>query len=193
MIGGKGNLKVKTWAVCANRRTFLLFYFLLFTFLLLLPTPASAQDEPPEAAPPPLKIIAKADVVRLSTKTSLKDRTKLSLELMNARLLAAESLGISRDFDGMYRELGVFHAFMDDALEFLDKRDNGGGKVLDNFKRMELGLRTMAPRLEVIRREIPLRYDPYVRKLASYLRAARTKATETLFDDTVVPNKRPIL
>jgi len=93
----------------------------------------------------------------------------------------------------MFRGVGGFHGLMDDALAFLNKRDNGGGKVLDNFKRMEISLRGMAPRLEVIRRELPMRYDTYVRKLMGYVRAARTKATETLFDDTVVPRKPPQL
>ena len=166
--------------------------FCLFTFyFLLLPLSAPAQDDPQDLAPPPLKIISKDELTRLGAKTDLKDRTKLSLELLNARLFTAEKLTSAQDFDGMFRELGVFHGLMDDALDFLNKRDNGGGKVLDNFKRLEIGLRGMAPRIEIIRRELPLRYDTYVRKLMGYLRAARTKATETFFGDTVVPVRKP--
>jgi hypothetical protein len=165
----------------------------LFLFLSTLYTPLStfAQDDPLDLAPPPLKIISKEELARLDTKTDIKDRTKLSLEMMNIRLTAAEKLAAADDFDGMYREMGVFHGLMDDALAFLNKRDNGGGKVLDNFKRLEISLRGMAPRIEVIRRELPLRYDAYVRKLMGYLRAVRAKAADTLFDDTVVPNKKP--
>jgi len=163
----------------------------ILTIQFSLLTVASAQEVPPDAAPPPLKIIPKDEIALLDDKTDIKDRTKLSLELMNVRLKSAEKLAEANDFDGMYRELGVFHALMDDALKFLNERDNGKGKVLDNFKRLEIALRGMAPKIEVIRRELPLRYDTYVRKLMGYVRSARAKATDSLFDDTVVPNRKP--
>lgn len=165
------------------------FLFCLFTFSFCLS--AAAQDDPPELAPPPLKIISKDEHSRLDAKTDIKDRTKLSLDLMNTRLATAEKLSSVQDFDGMFRELGAFHGLMDDCFEFLHKRDNGGGKVLDNFKRLEIGLRGFSPRIETIRRELPQRYDVYVRKLMGYVREARTKATEPLFGDTVLPQKRP--
>lgn len=111
--------------------------------------------------------------------------------MMNLRLVSAEKHAAANDFEGMYTALGFFHALMDDAIIFLNSKDNGGGKVLDNFKRMEIALRGMAPRIEVIRRELPLRYDPYVRKLMGYLRSARNRATDSLFDDTVVPKTKP--
>jgi len=136
--------------------------------------------------------MSKEEIARLETKRdNVKDRTKLSLDLMNLRLLAAEKFNEGRDFANMYRELGFFHALMDDALNFLSKRDTGSGKVLDNFKRLEIGLRGIAPRIAVIRRELPLKYDPYVGKLMAYLRSARAKATDSLFDDTVIPEKKP--
>ncbi len=164
----------------------------LLTFHFSLFTAASAQDEPPEAAPPPLKLMSKEEIARLGTKqNNIKDRTKLSLELMNLRIVAAEKFNTVRDFENMYRELGIFHALMDDALNYLNKRDAGRGKVLDNFKRLEIGLRRIAPRIAVIRRELPLKYDPYVRKLMASLRSARAEATDSLFDDTVIPQKKP--
>ena len=51
-------------------------------------------------------------------------------------------------------------------------------------------LRGFAPRLGLLRREIPAEYDYYVRVLIKYLRDARSKAIEPLFGDTVVPNRR---
>ncbi len=165
---------------------------LVLTFNLSFYTAASAQDDQLEAAPPPLKIISKDELTRLNAKTDLKDRTKLSLEMMNLRLTAAEKLSAAKNFEGMYLELGFFHALMDDALGFLNKRDDGRGKVLDNFKRLEISLRGMAPRIEVIRRDLPLRYDPYVRKLMGYLRSVRAQATDSLFSDSVLPTvKKP--
>lgn len=153
--------------------------------------PAAAQDDPPESYPPPIKVVSKDEASRLATKTDLKDRTKLSVEMMNLRLTSAEKFAAAQDFENMYRELGYFHALMDDALVFLTRRDNRGGKVLDNYKRLELALRPMGPRIEVIRRELPLRYDPYVRKLMGYLRSVREKATDSLFGDSVVPVRKP--
>jgi len=171
------------------------FGYLFIGFLLLilnfsLFTAASAQDDQLEAAPPPLKIISKDEMTRLNAKTDLKDRTKLSVEMMNLRLTAAEKLSAAKNFEAMYLELGFFHALMDDALGFLNKKDDGRGKVLDNFKRLEISLRGMAPRIEVIRRDLPLRYDPYVRKLMGYLRSVRAQATDSLFGDSVIPTVR---
>lgn len=152
---------------------------------------ARAQNVDPDAAPPPLKIISKEEQTKLDTKTDVKDRTRISLDLMKIRLAGAEKMAAAQDFDGMYRELGTFNALMDDALTFLNKRDDGRGRVLDAFKRIGITLRGMAPRIEVMRRELPIKYDPYVRRLMGYLRSARDKATDSLFDDSVLPNKKP--
>lgn len=170
---------------------YLFMCFSLFTLLFSLAGEALGQEETTESAPPPLKIISKDEISRLVAKTDPKDRTKVSLEMMNLRLTTAEKTASMRDFDGMYRELGFFHALMDDALTFLHERDNGNGKILDSFKRLEIALRGMATRIEVIRRELPLKYDPYVRKLTQYLRTARARATDSLFDDSVLPGKKP--
>lgn len=126
---------------------------------------------------------------QLDTKQDLKERTKLALAFMSSRLSKAEELNAKSEFAEMYNQLGGFHALMDDTLEFLEnapKRD----KTLDNLKRFELSLRTFAPRLGLIRRDLPSEYDHYVRSLIRYLRDARTKAIEPLFGDSVVPQKR---
>lgn len=167
--------------------------FLLLTFCVaLFAVSVAAQDDLPEAMPPPLKVISKEEIAKLGAKKDIKDRTKLSLDLMDSRLTSAEKFGTARDFGNMYRELGVFHALMDDALNYLNKRDTGkSGKILDNLKRLEIGLRGMATRIAIIRRELPLRYDPYVRNLMGYLRSARAKATDSLFGDSVLPRAKP--
>ncbi|HXG83878.1 MAG TPA: hypothetical protein VNI84_07615, partial [Pyrinomonadaceae bacterium] len=71
---------------------------------------------------------------------------------------------------------------------FLNKNDTGRGKVLNNFKRLELSLRRFVPRIELIRRELPAKYEFYVRNLIKNVRAARSKAVEPFFSDSVVPN-----
>ncbi|MFN2501111.1 MAG: hypothetical protein ABR530_03755 [Pyrinomonadaceae bacterium] len=149
----------------------------------------AAQSDGPELAPPPIRLMSKDERLRLDGVSDIKSRTKLALELMNARVTAAEKLHATEDFEGVFRELGGFHGVMDNCVQYLVKRDSGSGKVLDNFKRLDLGLRALAPRLESIRRELPLRYEDYVRRLIRYVREARTTATEPFFSDTVVPHR----
>ena len=141
-------------------------------------------------APPPLKVLSQAEKDKLAGETEVKRRTKLGLEMMDVRLKQAETLHTGENFDGMFVELGAFHGLMDNMLEFLDKSDRDSKKVIYNFKRFEIGLRGFTPRLELMRRVLPIRYERYVRNLIRNLRKARAKAIEPLFDDTVVPGKK---
>jgi hypothetical protein len=109
---------------------------------------------------------------------------------MDLRVKKAEEFKISDEFDEMFKELGGFHALVDDKLRFLTRNDNDSGRILNNFKRFEIGLRGFRPRLELLRSDLPSRYDFYVRNLIKYLRDARTRAVEPFFSDTVVPNKK---
>lgn len=163
------------------------FYFLLFAFCFLLSAPSFAQEEQSQiTAPPPLKTISKEEKSQLGAQTGVKKYTKLSLELMDSRLAKAESFNNQQEYVQMFDELGGFHALVDDTLDYLSKHDTDSGKVLDNFKRLEISLRKFAPRLELIRRDLPTKYELYVRKLIIYVRRARTKAVEPLFDNSVV-------
>jgi len=145
-----------------------------------------------DVAPPPLKVLNQSEKSRLAGEPEVKRRTKLGLELMEVRLKQAETFHAAENFDQMFVELGGFHGLMDNMLEFLDKSDRDSRKVIYNFKRFEIGLRTFTPRLELMRRALPIRYERYVRNLIKNLRNARAKAIEPLFDDTVVPgSKKP--
>ncbi len=153
---------------------------------------SSAQNVPiDEIAPPPLRLISQVEKNRLAAESDVKKRTKLGLELMDARLKQAEAFDTNDDHDQMFVQLGAFHGLMDSMLEFLNKSDKDSGKVLNNFKRFEIGLRGFTPRLELIRRDLPLRYEQYVRILIRNLRSTRAKAIEPLFDDSVVRPKKP--
>ena len=174
-----------------GRTVRIILYFSLFTFHFSLLS-VTAQDDPPDTAPPPLKVISKQERASLNALTDVKSRTKLALELMQARLAASERLYSATDFDGMFRELGGFQGLLDNTLDFLFRSDTNSGKVLNNFKRLEIGLRGFTPRLETIRRELPQQYDEYVVNLIKYVRNARARAIEPLFGDSVVPaSKKP--
>lgn len=173
-----------------NVRSFLArsVFVLLFApiFALILPLTSLAQIDPDETAPPPIKLISKDERGRLGMGKDPKERTKVAIELLTTRISTAEKLMAVRDFDGVFRELGGFQGLLDDHLEFLIKNDNDSGRALDNFKRFEIGLRSFVPRIEAIRRELPDRFEPFVRSVGKYLRDARSKALEPLFSDTVV-------
>lgn len=160
----------------------------LFVFAHLAPAQDVVEDD---VAPPPLKILSPDEKTKLGAEKEVKRRTRLALELMELRLKQAETNDTAENFDQMYVELGGFHALMENMLEFLNSSDKDSGRVLNNFKRFEIGLRGFTSRLELIRRDLPIRYEPYVRSLIKQLRAARAKAIEPLFDDTVVPSKKP--
>jgi hypothetical protein len=66
-------------------------------------------------------------------------------------------------------------------------RQTNDKKNLDNYKRLEIGIRSFMGRLEVVRRELPIRYEKYVRDLIKYLRESRSRALEPQFSDTVLP------
>ncbi|MCY7375227.1 MAG: hypothetical protein LH472_04560 [Pyrinomonadaceae bacterium] len=149
--------------------------------------PIAAQN-PQEEVPPPLKLLSKEEKSALEAQTDVKKRTILTLELMEARLVKAETGKTKEEFREMFNELGGFHALMDNTLNFLNRNNANSGKVLNNFKRIELSLRKYINRLELIRRDLPLEYEPYVRRLVKYVREARTKAVEPLFGETVLPN-----
>ncbi len=171
------------------RRSTLMNYLAAVVMALLFGVSVDAQPEGVELAPPPLKVLEKSHQEQLADVKDLGSRTKLSLKLMEGNLTEAETYNTAQNFDDMFRELGHLHALMDDSLEFLNRNNNGRGKVLDNFKRLEIGLRKFIPRLEVIRRELPLKYEDYVRKLMIRIRDARSKATDPLFGETVVPKR----
>jgi len=164
----------------------------LVLLLCALSTAAGAQTEiDDEIAPPPLRLISQEEKNRLSSVSDVKQRTKLGLDLMDARLKQAETFDTAENYDQMFIQLGGFHGLMDNMLEFLNSTDKDSRKVLNNFKRFEIGLRSFTPRLELMRRDLPIKYEKYVRILISNLRKARTKAIEPLFDDSIVPVKKP--
>ena len=164
-------------------------FFLLSALTLfgscLAPLTSYAQDDP-DPIPPPSQVISREERERLDSRSGAKDRTKLALELLNSHLAASEQMRGSENFEGAYRELGTVHGLLDNAINYLIDANRRGYKVLDEFKRMDIGLRALLPRIESLRRDLPLIYDAYVRALLQHVRDARAKAVEPFFDDSIV-------
>lgn len=171
-----------------NNLNFLYVCFLILSSTFCFSTSAFAQQpEVDEIAPPPLKIISKNEKKQLDEIPDVKKRTILALQLMESKLKVIEKLDDQNEFARMYEELGGFHALMDYTLNFL-YRSHDNRKNLSNFKRYEMGLRSFPPRIEIIRRELPVKYEPYLRELLKVIRDTRSKAVEPFFGNTVVPN-----
>jgi len=130
-------------------------------FLLLLGGCAFSQD-PDDPAPPPLKLLSKTERAQLNLKTDLKERTNLALQLMDSRLKSAEKFRVDENYSLMYAELGGFHALMDNTLDYLLHDRGNEGKRLSSLKKFEIGLREFVPRVESVRRESPLNFEPYI-------------------------------
>lgn len=165
-------------------RPLLAICLILFAGLAVL-----SQEVYDNTVPPPPKVIPPADQDRLEAQTDVKKRTKLALELMDAKLGLAQQHATAGNYDGMFIELGIFHGLIDHTLAFL--QDSNSKKAINNFKRLEIGLRKFPPRLGMIRSDLPVRYEFYVRVLLRYIRQARAKAIEPLFGDTVIPDNDP--
>lgn len=162
-----------------------LFMFLLFPACLFVSINAQ-ENIIKDVVPPPLSVVSKIEKFQLDAEMNLKKRTELSLDLMENRLKKAELFSSEQKYKESLDELGGFQAIMRNTLGFLQKNDNGQGKVLNNFKRLEINLRKFVPRLELVRRMMPEKFGFHVVQLMKSVRRARATAVEPLFDDNVV-------
>ena len=173
-----------------RRGSFVLFYLLPLALCLLTVGQVRAQEEiPANIAPPPILSISKNERSALDGIADVKNRTKLAIELMEVRLKNAESLNTQESYENLLTELGSFQALMNNALRFLNSKDDGRGKVMDTYKKFEIALRAFMPRIELIRRELPEKFEYHVRTLLKSVRETRAKAVEPFFGETVLPDR----
>ena len=184
-FSGVGALAAAANAVCSEVRP--CFACVLEEFVEDKAQEQTEEQAPENLAPPAIKAISKEEKSALASISDIKSRTKLTIELMEARLKKAEALNAEEGFSGILNELGGFQALMNDALTYIH-RNGGGGKMLDTFKRFEMALRAFTPRIELIRRELPDSYGYHVKRLLISVRDARSRAVAPLFSTTVVPN-----
>jgi len=170
-----------------NSRFTLAFWLVTFAFCLMPPS-ASAQDDEP--APPPKKSITKEDRKRLDGEADLRSRTKLAVDMMTGSIDAAERLNAADNFEALFAEFGHYRGLLEYTLAFLQTQDPNENKSLNNWKRFEISLRSVTPRIESIRRELPVKYEEYVRDLEKCMRDARAKVSEALFSFTVLPSDK---
>lgn len=167
-------------------------FLLLFSFTTFSALAQDDDDDPDkELAPPPVKVVSKDEKKLLDGEPNIKKRTQLTLELMDMKIADSEKASAEKNFTLTLNQLGSFEALMDNALTYLLK-NNISNKTDKHLKTLEIHLRKQIPKLETLRRELPYKYGYYVEKLMKSVRAARAKAIEPLFDDTVVPGNESV-
>jgi hypothetical protein len=149
---------------------------------------ARAQDliVPPQAAPPPMVYIPEETRAQLLSARDDKARTRLSLELAEARLARAEQQTALSQFNAAAADLGVYQALMEDLLQFLYRTGDGGSRSRDLFKRVEQSLHKQLARVEAMRRATPGEFAGNLLALVKLVRELRTEAVEAFYSDTIV-------
>jgi hypothetical protein len=157
-------------------------------FVAALSSGASAQELvlPPQPAPPPMIYIPQAERTQLLSARDDKTRTRLTLELAEARLAHAEQQTELKQFNAATADLGVYQALLEDALQYLYRTGDGGRGARDLFKRIELSLHKHAARIEAMRRATPGEFAGNVLALVRLVRDLRAEALEAFYSDTVI-------
>jgi hypothetical protein len=169
----------------SHRKRLVLVSALLFA--ASLSSQARAQDfvVPPQAAPPPMVYIPQGERTQLLSARDEKARTRLSLELAEARLARAEQQTELKQFNAAATDLGVYQALVEDAIQHLYRTSGGGGRSRDLFKRIEQSVHKHAARVEAMRRTTPGEFAGNLLVLGRLLRDLRAEALEAFYSDTV--------
>ncbi|MGI8544618.1 MAG: hypothetical protein ACR2MD_14245 [Aridibacter sp.] len=172
----------------SKKQILMLIMILAACGFLCFPENSSAQQKLDDIVPPPLNIITKDEKNQLAAETKMKNRTKLALELMDLRLMKSAKFLENNEYRNSLDELGGFQALVRNTLNYL-KEFEGRSASLKNFKRFEMTLRTFLPKLELIRREMPLEYSYHVRQMMKFVHDTRSRAIEPMFGNTVISDK----
>ena len=173
-------------------------HLLLLAFVCI---PAvNAQDAEPQAtpqatplpAPPPFKMIVKEERDALEQTKDSSRRLKLTIEYAGGHLTRAEQHTARENFEAASAEIGMYHALVESALDFLSTFKRDSNKSRDLYKRLELSLRADGPRLTAMRRITPLEYAVWIKKVEDFAREGRTEALNSFYGHTVVrePEKK---
>jgi len=164
---------------------------LILLLLVFAPT-AIAQDpqSPQLSAPPPIETISSSEREQIQEAKDPKSRLRLTLEMAESHLAAAERYTAHQNFEAASAEIGDYHALIADALTFLASLKHDSNKTRDLYKRLELTLRENGPRLTSVRRITPLEFAVLIKKVEDFAREGRTEALNSFYGNTVVREGR---
>jgi hypothetical protein len=139
-----------------------------------------------DIAPPPVFTMSGAEKSQLTNESDLKRRTQLCLMLADSRLRSAEAATDREDFQAALLDLGSYQAIIENHIKFLERGNYRDGKVRDNFRRMDITLRSYTPRIETIRRTTPFEFAVHLKSILNFTRDARARALDSFFSDSIL-------
>lgn len=149
-------------------------------------TAVAQEPQPsPDVAPPPMKAIPRLERTQIDEADDPKSRLKVTLVLAETHLSSAESCNSRSDFPAASAAIGRYWALLEDAFGFLRTMKIDSNKTRDLYKRLELTLRSHAPRLVAIRRSTPAEYSVWIKEVEEYARNGRTEALNSFYGQTV--------
>src|SRR5215217_5349575 len=162
---------------------------LLLLVLVCVPAVCAQGPQPqptPLTAPPPFKMIVKEERAEIEQTKDSGKRLKLTIEYAGAHLGRAEQHTARESYEAASTEVGMYHALMESALEFLSTFKRDSNKTRDLYKRLELALRADSPRLTAMRRITPLEFAVWIKQVEDFARNGRTEALNSFYGQTVV-------
>src|SRR5215212_6035911 len=116
---------------------------------------------------------------------------KLTIEFASAHLTRAEQHTAREDYEAASAEVGMYHALVESALQFLNTCKRDSNKTRDLYKRLELALLSDGPRLTAMRRVTPLEFAVWIKQVEDFARDGRTEALNSFYGHTVVHDREP--
>jgi len=162
---------------------------LLLLVLVCVPAVCAQDPQPqptPLTAPPPFKMIVKEERAEIEQTKDSGKRLKLTIEYAGAHLGRAEQHTARESYEAASTEVGMYHALMESALQFLSTFKRDSNKTRDLYKRLELALRADGPRLTALRRITPLEFAVWIKQVEDFARDGRTEALNSFYGHTVV-------
>jgi hypothetical protein len=174
--------------------------FALLLVLLCAPAVFAQEEQPkpspqptPLTAPPPFKMIVKEERAEMDATTKdASKRLKLTMEFAGGHLTRAEQHTARGDFEAASAEVGMYHALIENELEFLSTFKRDSNKTRDLYKRLEMALRADGPRLTAMRRITPLEFAVWIKQVEDFARDGRTEALNSFYGHTVVRDPQKI-
>jgi hypothetical protein len=163
--------------------------FLVLLLLVFVPAVCAQEPQPqptPLTAPPPFKTIVKEERAAIEDARDSQKRLKLTIEFASGHLTRAEQHTARTDYEAASAEVGMYHALIESALEFLSTFKRDTNKTRDLYKRLELALRADGPRLTAMRRITPLEFAVWIKQVEDFARDGRTEALNSFYGHTVV-------
>ena len=179
----------------AQRRIVISAHLMLMVFVFLpsvnaqdaQPLPTAQPSPTPLTAPPPFKMIVKEERVQIEEATrEPSKRLKLTIEFAAVHLGVAEQHTSQANFEAAQSEVGMYHALIENAAEFMNTFKRDSNKTRDLYKKLELALRAHGPRLTAMRRITPLEFAVWIKQVEDYARKLRTEALNSFYGHTVV-------